>query len=214
MITRSKLVEQLRDYQIRSQHKYSPLTFFSPKPHIITWVDVAVAIAFALVFCMLVVISFTTLYFRRFWIFLVVVSFSIILLIRLRASRQTLARKRERRLPLSIWAFFVVISHRMYTGRQRIDISYIINLVFHEYLSAVITSVGQKKLFPTFLSVDGIHLCNPYAQAKWICHTLILLVTLVKLVLQRSMKFLFFCCRFLQWGISIFPGSSAVTFLA
>ena len=107
-------------------------------------VDVAVAIAFALVFCMLVVISCTTLYFRRFWIFLLVVSFSIILLIRLRASRQTLARKRERRLPLSIWAFFVVISHRMYTGRQRIDISYIINLVFHEYLSAVITSVGQK----------------------------------------------------------------------
>nr|XP_004509251.1 uncharacterized protein LOC101512887 [Cicer arietinum] len=102
MITRSKLVEQLRDYQIRSQHKYSPLTFFSPKPHIITWVDVSVAISVALVFCMLVVISCMTLYYRRFWIFLVVVCFNIFLLIRLRASRQTLARKRERRLPLSI----------------------------------------------------------------------------------------------------------------
>uniref|UniRef100_F6GWX1 Uncharacterized protein n=1 Tax=Vitis vinifera TaxID=29760 RepID=F6GWX1_VITVI len=34
MITRSKLVEQLRDYQIRSQHKCSALAIFSPKPHI------------------------------------------------------------------------------------------------------------------------------------------------------------------------------------
>ncbi|WJX95374.1 hypothetical protein P8452_76700 [Trifolium repens] len=102
MITRSKLVEQLRDYQIRSQHKYSPLTFFSPKPHIITWIDVAVAISIALLFCMLAIISCMTLYLRRFWIFLLIVSFSILLLIRLRASRHTLARKRERRLPLSI----------------------------------------------------------------------------------------------------------------
>ncbi|RZC45209.1 hypothetical protein C5167_038152, partial [Papaver somniferum] len=36
MITRSKLVEQLRDYQLRSQHKWAKLTFFSPKPQIIT----------------------------------------------------------------------------------------------------------------------------------------------------------------------------------
>ncbi|GAY42719.1 hypothetical protein CUMW_069050 [Citrus unshiu] len=32
MITRSKLVEQLRDFQIRSQHKCPALTVFSPKP--------------------------------------------------------------------------------------------------------------------------------------------------------------------------------------
>ncbi|KAG5623507.1 hypothetical protein H5410_008725, partial [Solanum commersonii] len=37
MITRSKLVEQLRDYQIRSQHKCPPLTFFSPKLHLSNW---------------------------------------------------------------------------------------------------------------------------------------------------------------------------------
>lgn len=36
MITRSKLVEQLREYQIRSQHKWAALTSFSPKPHITT----------------------------------------------------------------------------------------------------------------------------------------------------------------------------------
>ena len=37
MITRSKLVEQLRDYQLRSQHKYPALTAFSPKPNITSW---------------------------------------------------------------------------------------------------------------------------------------------------------------------------------
>ncbi|KAI9113426.1 hypothetical protein K1719_015353 [Acacia pycnantha] len=72
MITRSKLVEQLRDYQIRSQHKYSAFTVFSPKPHINTRVDFAVAIVFALLFCILTALSFVALYFRRFWIFLVV----------------------------------------------------------------------------------------------------------------------------------------------
>ncbi|KAF7809735.1 Complement factor I light chain like [Senna tora] len=102
MITRSKLVEQLRDYQIRSQHKYSALTIFSPKPYITTRVDVAVAVVFALMFCMLVVSSCLTLYFQRFWLFLVVVCLSTFLFIRLKLSRQSLARKRERRLPLSI----------------------------------------------------------------------------------------------------------------
>lgn len=36
MITRSKLVEQLREYQIRSEHKWAALVIFSPKPQIIT----------------------------------------------------------------------------------------------------------------------------------------------------------------------------------
>ncbi|KAL4290483.1 hypothetical protein GQ457_14G003900 [Hibiscus cannabinus] len=53
MITRSKLVEQLRDYQIRSQNTYPALIFFSPKPHIASWVDVAVAIFCAFVFSLL-----------------------------------------------------------------------------------------------------------------------------------------------------------------
>ncbi|OWM74564.1 hypothetical protein CDL15_Pgr005144 [Punica granatum] len=37
MITRSKLVEQLRDYQIRSQHKCRALIVFSPKPYLASW---------------------------------------------------------------------------------------------------------------------------------------------------------------------------------
>ncbi|KAL1316411.1 hypothetical protein HN51_068601 [Arachis hypogaea] len=102
MITRSKLAEQLREYQIRSQHSYSPLTFFSPKLYFHSRVDVAVAIGFALLFTMLVVLSVMTLYLRCFRLFLVVIGLCIFLPVRLRLSRQTLARKRERRLPLSI----------------------------------------------------------------------------------------------------------------
>ncbi|KAI4314854.1 hypothetical protein L6164_027721 [Bauhinia variegata] len=102
MITRSKLVEQLRDYQIRSQHKYSALTFFSAKPHINTWIDVLVAIFYALVFCTLVISACLTLYYRHFWLLLVVICLGVFLPVRLRMSRQKLLRKRERRLPLSI----------------------------------------------------------------------------------------------------------------
>uniref|UniRef100_A0A5B7BR03 Uncharacterized protein n=1 Tax=Davidia involucrata TaxID=16924 RepID=A0A5B7BR03_DAVIN len=104
MITRSKLVEQLRDYQIRSQHKCPALTIFSPKPHISTWADVAVAIFCASLFCVLVVSSYVTLYFRYFWLSFVFICLGILLPICLRISRQTLARKRERRLllPLSM----------------------------------------------------------------------------------------------------------------
>ncbi|KAJ9147089.1 hypothetical protein P3X46_029291 [Hevea brasiliensis] len=104
MITRSKLVEQLRDYQIRSQHKYSALTVFSPKPHISSWADVAVAIFWALVFSMLVISSYLTLYFRHLWLSVLIICLGIFLPIRLRNSRQLLARKRERRLllPLSM----------------------------------------------------------------------------------------------------------------
>ncbi|KAF3968744.1 hypothetical protein CMV_007391 [Castanea mollissima] len=71
MITRSKLVEQLRDYQIRSQNKCPALSVFSPKPHIASWADVAVAIFWALVFSMLVISSYVSLYFRHFWLCLI-----------------------------------------------------------------------------------------------------------------------------------------------
>ncbi|RZB78691.1 hypothetical protein D0Y65_029188 [Glycine soja] len=64
--------------------------------------DVAVAIGFALLFFMLVFSSLMTLYLRHFWLFGVVICFNIFLPTRLRMSRQTLARNRERRLPLSI----------------------------------------------------------------------------------------------------------------
>ncbi|CAD5163292.1 unnamed protein product [Musa acuminata subsp. malaccensis] len=132
MITRSKLVEQLREYQIRSQHKWGALAAFSPKPQMTTRFpfplhsltifnyarqnsprlrfgnhlrDVFVALTFALVFVLLIVSCYAALYFRHFLISAVLVFLGILLPTCLKISRHRwLARKKERRmsLPLSM----------------------------------------------------------------------------------------------------------------
>lgn len=101
MITRSKLVEQLRDYQIRSQHKCPALTVFSPKPILTTWSDVVLAVFFAVLFGALVISSYMTLYLRYYWISFAIICIGVFLPWRLRNTRQALARKKERLLPLS-----------------------------------------------------------------------------------------------------------------
>ncbi|RAL46574.1 unnamed protein product [Cuscuta campestris] len=102
MITQSKLVEQLRDYQIRSQHKCPALTIFSPKSFLTTWADVAVAIVWAILFCALVVSSYLALRSEHYWISLFILCLSVSLTVRLRILRQANARKRVRLLPLSM----------------------------------------------------------------------------------------------------------------
>ncbi|KAM7263114.1 hypothetical protein ACFE04_000797 [Oxalis oulophora] len=106
MITRWKLVEQLREYQIRSQSNWSssPLAFFSPKPHIVSWADAVVAIFWGLVFGLLVGLSYVTLQSQQLWLSFIIICIAIFLLIRLRRCRQTLIKSRERRilLPLSV----------------------------------------------------------------------------------------------------------------
>lgn len=89
MITRSKLVEQLRDYQIRTQHKR----------------DIIGAISWGLLCCFLIISSYMTLYFRHFWLSAIIISLGILLPAGLYILRQRkLAKKRERRLllPLSM----------------------------------------------------------------------------------------------------------------
>ncbi|KAJ0981908.1 hypothetical protein J5N97_010163 [Dioscorea zingiberensis] len=105
MITRSKLVEQLRDYQIRSHNKWGALSYFSPKPQISTRRDVIVAILWALLFFLLAISSSLTLYYRYPRISACIACIGILLPVCLKVSRQRkLARKRERRmlLPLSM----------------------------------------------------------------------------------------------------------------
>lgn len=118
MITRSKLVEQLRDYQVRSQHKCPPLAVFSPKPLLSTWSDVALAGFWALIFIVLLVSSYVTLYLKHYWLSLAILCIGILLPIRLRILRQSLARKRDKRLllPLSMWISSIMAEHlRMFT---------------------------------------------------------------------------------------------------
>ncbi|MFQ6636434.1 hypothetical protein Gotur_013508 [Gossypium turneri] len=104
MITRSKLVDQLRGYQIRSQNKCPALILFSPKPHITSWTDVGVATFWAIAFIMLMLLSYLSLYFRHYWLSITAIWLGILLPIRLRSCRQALVKKRERKflLPLSM----------------------------------------------------------------------------------------------------------------
>ncbi|KAG1348085.1 hypothetical protein COCNU_06G019140 [Cocos nucifera] len=89
MITRSKLVEQLRDYQIRSQHKR----------------DIIGALSWGLLLCFLVISSYVTLYFRYFKLSAIIICLGILLPVCLQICRhRKMAKKRERRLllPLSM----------------------------------------------------------------------------------------------------------------
>ncbi|KAI0493289.1 uncharacterized protein LOC110114065 [Dendrobium catenatum] len=105
MITRSKLVEELRKYQIGSQSKWAALLIFSPKPQIKNRKDVVVALIFALFFCFIIISSYMSLYFKCFRLAAIVICVAILLPTYLRFSRQRkLARKRDGRysLPLSM----------------------------------------------------------------------------------------------------------------
>ncbi|GLJ30338.1 hypothetical protein SUGI_0600220 [Cryptomeria japonica] len=68
MITRSNLAEQLRDYQIRSQHKWASLTFFSATAQITSGSEAAKAGLWGLLFFALIIFSFISLYLRYTWL--------------------------------------------------------------------------------------------------------------------------------------------------
>uniref|UniRef100_A0A0D9VRH8 Uncharacterized protein n=1 Tax=Leersia perrieri TaxID=77586 RepID=A0A0D9VRH8_9ORYZ len=106
MITRAKLVEQLREHQIRSAQSYpAALAVFSPNPHIASRRDLKVALFYAIFFCILMVSCYVALYLRWFRLSAIFVVFGILIPVSLKISRhRRLKRKRERRLllPLSM----------------------------------------------------------------------------------------------------------------
>ncbi|KAG8074160.1 hypothetical protein GUJ93_ZPchr0006g43401 [Zizania palustris] len=109
MITRAKLVEQLREHQIRSAQSYSAaLAVFSPSPHIasrsyswrhplagatvsvakgvLPWTirsltrrDLKVALFYAILFCFLMVSCYVTLYLRWFRLSAILIVLGILL---------------------------------------------------------------------------------------------------------------------------------------
>lgn len=106
MITRSKLVEQLREYQIRSHQKWPIIHSFSPKPQITSRYDVVVALSFGLLFCLLMLSSCAALYYKYFKLSAFILLLGILVNACLTVSRKRkLAKRRERRmmLPLSMW---------------------------------------------------------------------------------------------------------------
>ncbi|XP_047323474.1 uncharacterized protein LOC124927157 [Impatiens glandulifera] len=106
MITRSNLAEQLREYQIRSKHEWSSISFFSSTSNLTSSrVDVAVFVIWELIILASLVFSAVSLYFRNMNVAFILFSFSLILLICMKITRsikQNRKKKRRMLLPLSM----------------------------------------------------------------------------------------------------------------
>lgn len=99
MITRSNLADQLREYQVRSQHNWASLSFFSSTGQIASRSDSTRARLWLFLFFVLLIFSFIALYLRYTWPAVGFVCFAIFLPICLKIIRHfKLARKRQRRM--------------------------------------------------------------------------------------------------------------------
>ncbi|CAN4105113.1 unnamed protein product [Withania somnifera] len=106
MITRSKLAEQLREYQIRSKHDWASVSFFSSTSNLTpTRVDVVMFVIWELVILAFLVFSAVSLYFRHLKIALILVCVTLLFLLCMKVAKKVRsARKKKRRmlLPLSM----------------------------------------------------------------------------------------------------------------
>ncbi|KAG6585775.1 hypothetical protein SDJN03_18508, partial [Cucurbita argyrosperma subsp. sororia] len=106
MITRSNLVEQLREYQIRSKHEWASVSLFSSASNITSSrVDVVIFVIWELIILAFLVFSAVSLYFRHMQLASILVCITMLLLICMKVTKQVrLARKKKRRmlLPLSM----------------------------------------------------------------------------------------------------------------
>ncbi|XP_038884232.1 uncharacterized protein LOC120075129 [Benincasa hispida] len=106
MITRSNLVEQLREYQIRSKHEWASVSFFSSTSNITSSrVDVVIFVIWELIILSFLVFSAVSLYFRHMQLAFILVCITMLLLLCMKVTKQVrLARKKKRRmlLPLSM----------------------------------------------------------------------------------------------------------------
>ncbi|XP_051123804.1 uncharacterized protein LOC127246450 [Andrographis paniculata] len=106
MITRSKLAEQLREYQIRSKRDWASISFFSSTSNLaFSRVDVAIFVLWELVSLAIFVFAVVSLYFRQFRLSMFLLCITLLLLSSMKITKQVrLARKKQRRmlLPLSM----------------------------------------------------------------------------------------------------------------
>ncbi|KAK9740105.1 hypothetical protein RND81_03G011600 [Saponaria officinalis] len=102
MITRHNLAEQLREYQIRSNHH----SFFSSSSSFFTSrVDIVIFVIWELVILAFLVFSGVSLYFRHVRLAFILICVTLLLLVCMKIAKQIrLARKKKRRmlLPLSM----------------------------------------------------------------------------------------------------------------
>ncbi|KAI3734451.1 hypothetical protein L6452_13919 [Arctium lappa] len=105
-ITRSNLVDQLREYQIRSKHDWASVSFFSSTSNLSSSrVDVVVFVIWELVILAFLVFSAVSLYFRHLRLGFVLATITLLLLLSMKVTKRIkLAQKKKRRmlLPLSM----------------------------------------------------------------------------------------------------------------
>ncbi|XP_019701867.1 uncharacterized protein [Elaeis guineensis] len=87
MITRSNLAEQLREYQIRSQHAWASAAFFSSTSNVPSRVGVISIIWELLIFAFLV-LSAVFLYFRHMRLAFVLICVTTVILVCMRITKQ------------------------------------------------------------------------------------------------------------------------------
>ncbi|XP_073146890.1 uncharacterized protein [Henckelia pumila] len=106
MITRSKLAEQLREYQIRSKYDWASVSFFSSTSKVTSSrVDVAIFVLWELGILAFLVFTAVSLYFKHLRLAVILLCVTLLLLLCMKITKQVkLARKRKRRmlLPLSL----------------------------------------------------------------------------------------------------------------
>ncbi|KAK1295789.1 hypothetical protein QJS10_CPB15g00302 [Acorus calamus] len=109
MITRSKLAEQLREYQARSKHEWASVSFFSSTSNLSSSsssrIDVVISVIWDLFILAFLVFSAVSFYFKYTKLALCLLFITTLLLVSMKIVKQIrLARKRKRRmlLPLSM----------------------------------------------------------------------------------------------------------------
>ncbi|CAN8312709.1 unnamed protein product [Cochlearia groenlandica] len=110
MITRPNLADQLREYQIRSNHDWASVSIFSSTSSLSSSssssrVDVVLFVIWELVILAFLVFSAISVYLKRLQLAFVLVCVTLLLLICMKVTKQVrLARKKKRRmlLPLSM----------------------------------------------------------------------------------------------------------------
>ncbi|KAJ0725375.1 hypothetical protein HanPI659440_Chr12g0458031 [Helianthus annuus] len=106
-ITRSNLVDQLREYQVRSKHDWASMSFFSSTSNLSnsSRVDVVVFVIWELVILAFFVFSAVSLYFRHLRLGFGLATVTLLLLLSMKVTKRIkLAQKKKRRmlLPLSM----------------------------------------------------------------------------------------------------------------
>ncbi|MCL7028530.1 hypothetical protein MKW94_029679 [Papaver nudicaule] len=107
MITRPKLAEQLREYQIRSKHDWASVSFFTSTANLnsTSRVDVLISVVWELIILAFLVFSAVSLYFRYMQLAFILICITMLLLVCMKIWKQMrLAGKKKRRmlLPLSM----------------------------------------------------------------------------------------------------------------